>query len=305
MNELFSTTEKMIESNSNGNEYQKISDIDTIIKGKISSLSFHPNSNIIQISDATNVRLFQIDGNNNLLLEKYDINGTICTKFISDKELICIKEKSNGFSLIDIVKGNISAVNEKVAYRTFTQSENLLAFGSKSTSIHLFSRKTKFKVSEVIMNHPVNQISFSKDSNYLYGVGDSYIYIWDVRKNNRPISVHQDPGSIQTLGLSVCNKFYATGDKSGVVNLYKNEAKTPFKVFMNLVTQVDLMEFSRNETVLAYGSSKKENTLRILNLNNFQITPLKAKSIDDLSFSYQDDFLSVASKNRATLYKKC
>lgn len=306
MNELFSTTEKMIESSTVGIDFKKISDVtDQKIAGRITSLSFHPNANIIQVSDQKQVRLFQVDGNNNLLLEKYDIKEPILSNFISDKELVVIRDKINGFSLIDIVKGNIRSVNEKVQYKSFSQSDNLLAFGSNSTSIQLFSRKTKFKIGEVKMNVPVNRISFSKDSNHLYGVGESSIYIWDVRNNNRPISIHQDVGSLNTLGLALCSKYYATGDKSGVVNLYKTEAKTPFKVLMNLVTAVDVMEFSHDETVLAYGSSKKENTLRILNLNSYKVTPLKSKIVDDLSFSFQDDYLSVASKSRANLYKKC
>jgi U3 small nucleolar RNA-associated protein 18 len=307
---IFNSTQKLIDKVSDKTTWIAVFDANGANRsGNVHHVAFHPRSDIISIVDDTNsVRLFQVASHDSLLVDKYKVQGVHFADWISDNELVVLARNKYGFTVIDINKSStseIKAFGNEFLFKSFDKNDSMMAFASENNSVMLTSIKSKLKIGEIKMNSTPTKVSFSKDGNHLYTIGEDKIYIWDIRNGNRPISIHNDHGSINTLSIATSSKYYATGSSSGVVNIYQNGTTTPYKSLMNLVTGVDLLKFTHDGSKLIFASTKKSNTVRVCSFPTMKVGPVYQfdESPSHLDISSTDSFLAVGSQKRVRLFK--
>jgi U3 small nucleolar RNA-associated protein 18 len=168
------------------------------------------------------------------------------------------------------------------------------------------------------------------------------LYTWDLR-SQRCMQQQRDEGAIDctALALSADSSYLATGDSSGVVNVYRRPAgllspvklddtdvagatsspaaagfgvqpaaPAPLKALMNLTTSIDSLSFSHDSQMLLMGSRLKKDSLRIVHLPSLTVfanwptsrSPLQY--VHSAAFSPHSGFLGIGNaKGRALLYR--
>jgi U3 small nucleolar RNA-associated protein 18 len=123
------------------------------------------------------------------------------------------------------------------------------------------------------VNDNVNAIAFSPDSKYLFTYGDAKdVHIFDLAsRSHECLHRFNDYGCLSGKSIAITNnmQYLATGDKSGVINVYnyddvtKNANPKPVKSFMNLTTPCTSLKFNCTGEILAACSSFSENACKL------------------------------------------
>jgi len=164
------------------------------------------------------------------------------------------------------------------------------------------------------------------------------IYSWDLR-SQRCLHQHRDDGAVgcTSIAISPDSSLLATGDSSGVVNLYRRpaglllpvdqggqgggaaaisrfgsapSAAPPLKSFMNLTTTVDSLTFNHDSQLLMVASRMKRDALRLVHLpsltvfSNWPTSKSPLNYVHCAAFSPHSGFLGIGNaKGRALLYR--
>jgi len=139
----------------------------------------------------------------------------------------------------------------------------------------ILNPKTKQFNFELKMNETCLDVSFSQNSNYLFTVGETgNIYQWDLRKR-AIVDKMSDCASLKTTAIDCSKGFLATGNSTGLVNLYLNNGEKtqpqPVKVFDNLDTEISTLKIDTNSEMLFFASKWKKNAIRVANINNKKV----------------------------------
>ncbi|EAN33048.2 U3 small nucleolar RNA-associated protein 18-like protein [Theileria parva strain Muguga] len=101
---------------------------------------------------------------------------------------------------------------------------------------------------------------------------DSNIYEFDVR-GGKCRRKFKDPNSVHVTAFSTFNSnrnsYFATGTKSGYVNLYRTNSDKPFKVLDNLTTEITSLKLS--EEFGLFSSVHKKNSVRLVYNDNYNV----------------------------------
>eukprot|EP00775_Hariotina_reticulata_P010513 gene10513-10672_t len=216
-------------------------------------------------------------------------------------------------------------------------SNPLLAFLGDAGHIGLVSLSSRTPVGSLKMNGSARAAAFSSDGKTLVTAGgDGVIYTWDLR-SQRCLHQQRDEGAVgcTSIAISPDNSFLATGDSSGVVNVYQRPAGLllpvglggadgfssgrfgsapqggpPLKSFMNLTTTIDSLAFNHDSQLLMVGSRMKRDALRLVHLpsltvySNWPTSKSPLNYVHCAAFSPHSGFLGIGNaKGRALLYR--
>ncbi|CAH0481015.1 unnamed protein product [Peronospora belbahrii] len=231
----------------------------------VQSVQFHPNGQLLLTAglDKT-LRLFQVDGSNNAKVESVFVQDLpmLDAKFTMAGQRAVLTGPRQYFFSYDIEAGKITKIPG------------------------LYGRKEKKRNTFVVSNNG-ETIVFMGSNGYLDVVSaksyesmgsDGQVYKWDMR-TRRCVFVHDNEGSLGSFALAASDNYYATGLKSGVVNIYDNAALTatpkPCKALMNLTTEVNHLVFNANAEILAIASRDMKNSLKLVHMPSLTVSSYK------------------------------
>lgn len=236
------------------------------------------------------LRLFQADGLQNTKLQGavFDNTPIHCARFTPDGRHVVVSGRRKYFFCFDSESGEVERIHrisgrQEKSLENFEISPkgNLIAFIGAGGVVILVSLLTKQWVANLKMNGTATCVAFSATGDELFAVGsDGEVYIWDV-DTRECIRRHRDYGCVNgtSIAVSPCGRYYATGSDSGVVNLYaRNDESsrtnpTPRKEFSHLTTSIDFIQFNHSGELLAFGSHRKKDSLRMVHVESRTVFP--------------------------------
>ncbi|KAJ1824344.1 U3 snoRNP protein [Coemansia sp. RSA 2671] len=300
------------------------------------SIHFHPTSNVLLTAglDKT-LRLFEVDGKENHKIQSIyfkDLSVTTA-QFIRGGQEVVVSGRRGYYYSVDVEQGSVNRINgipgHKMPSLEFMRGNingDRLAVMSNGGQIHLLSARTKQFIHTLPMNGVVRDISFTADGNYLWSTGlDNEVYQWDLRQNRCLSRWHDSTAFRPTcLGLSQDGSYYASGDNSGVVNIYDTNSVIagkaasdssmfnvkPFKSVNNLTTSIRGVKFNHSSEILGIFSRHKADQLKLVHLPtgsvfaNWPSMSSHLGNVQCIDFSPQSGFMAVGNDSgKALLYR--
>ncbi|KAJ2794835.1 U3 snoRNP protein [Coemansia guatemalensis] len=303
----------------------------------VQCVQFHPTATVLLTAglDKT-LRLFEVDGKENQKIQSIYIKDLPITtaQFIHNGKEIVVSGRRGFYYSVDVERGSVARINgvpghnklKCLEYMHGTTTGDRLAFVGNGGQIHLVSARTKQFVHTLSMNCAVRDASFTDDGNYLWSIGlDNEVYQWDLRQNSCVSRWHDSTVFRPTcLGISRDGSYYASGDGSGIVNLYDTRSMRsndddessaffsvkPFKAINNLTTSILGAKFSPNSEILGIYSRKKTDQLKLVHLptgsvfSNWPTVSSHLGHVQCIDFSPQSGFMAVGNDGgKALLYR--
>ncbi|KAJ2719553.1 U3 snoRNP protein [Coemansia sp. Benny D115] len=302
----------------------------------VSSVQFHPTSTVMMTAgmDKT-LRLFDVDGKENQKIQSIYFKDLPITtaKFINQGKEIVATGRRGWYYSVDVAKGSVTRIRgipgldmHNLEFLNASTTCDKMAVRSNNGQIHLISTSTKQLMNTLSMNGVVRDISFTADGNYLWSTGlDNEVYQWDLRQN-KCISRWHDSTTFKPtcLDISPDSTYYASGDKSGIVNIYNTATMKkkqmgssgafyevePFKVINNLTTSIRDVKFNHNSELLAFYSRAKTNQFRMVHLpsatvfSNWPTQQTGLNHVQCVDFSPHSGFIAIGNDvGRAMLFR--
>ncbi|KAI9310594.1 WD40-repeat-containing domain protein [Dichotomocladium elegans] len=273
------------------------------------------------------LRLFQIDGRVNPKIQSIflkDLKIT-CAKFHPSGNQVVVTGRQSFYYIYDVQSGTFDRCKsiwgrDERTLPSFNMSPcgKYIAFRGHGGHIILVSSLTKQWIGDLKMNKSIEGMSWSSDGKFLQSIAhDGEVYLWDVGQREC-VKRWRDDGAVfsTSFASSPNDKYYATGSRSGVVNLYdervlepNNTQPTPLHVIQNLTTQIETIRFNHDSQLMAIASHSKKDSLRMVHLPSGKVyrnwpterTPLGR--VTTAEFSRNSDYFAVANDvGRITLY---
>lgn len=309
----------------------------------IQSVRFHPQGRLMLTAGFDKrLRFFQIDGTTNTKIQSvfFPDMPIHSAEFTHDGTQAVVSGRRPFFYHCDIRTGKVHKVariigREEKSLERFAVSPDskTLAFTGKDGYIILVSNTSKQWIANLKMPAPVRALAFSSDGSQLLSTGvEGDVFRWDLR-TRRALLRHKDEGSMcgTAIAWSADSKYYAVGSDIGVVNVYDADRAAadvaaatarssifaamsatpkPLKSVMNLTTAIDQLKFSHDAQLLAMGSRRTKDALKLLHLPSFTVfsnwptskTPLHY--VSSLDISPHSGLLSIGNdRGRVLLYR--
>jgi len=238
------------------------------------------------------------------------------------------------FYLYDSVAGKLDMVprilgREEKSWESCTASPDgrTAAFCGNDGYVVLWDCHNKSWKADVKMNGSARSIAFTPDSNELITSGsDGDVYRWDLRNNNKCIERFSNQDGTMTTTLAASTRTLAVGAQSGVVNLYSEQqqqqkqrhpglslaqtTRDPLKSIMNLKTSADCLCFNDDGQILATGSRRETNSLKLVHVPtqtvfaNWPTSKTPLNYVWSVDFAPASRFLAIGTdKGKCLLYK--
>jgi U3 small nucleolar RNA-associated protein 18 len=294
-----------------------------VSKAVVQVIRWHPNGSILMTAgfDKT-IRLFDIDGLKNTRLQSAHFNDLPISsaQFSHSGNEIYLAGLHHSFYVYDILSAKIDRVDRIMGTKEEEfkmmlcgpHADSYIVFLGGKGQIHVVSPKTKKWVTTMKMNGSVKVAVFDKEGRLWTAGGRGEVYIWDMKSFTclRRFS-DEGGGRITAMSMSPTGEFFATGQDSGVVNVYnisdpessfhKSSNPTPTKSILNLTTKITNIEFNHDGQILAIASSTLRNQMRLIHVPTFRVfqnwptekTPIGRVSA--LSFSPEGNWLAVGN----------
>ncbi|KAI9911847.1 hypothetical protein PsorP6_009043 [Peronosclerospora sorghi] len=329
--EIFRSTGKMLEDSGDRLPQGELSVIrmkdanqHAVSNAVVQSVQFHSNGQLMLTAGLDkSLRLFQVDGSNNAKVENVFVKDLpmMDAKFTLGGERAVLTGPRPYFFSYDIEAGKISKIpglygRKEKKRETFSISSNgdtIVLMGSNGY-MDVVSAKSYELIGSLKMNGSTKSAAFCENDLYLLSTGsDGQIYKWDMR-TRRCMFVHDDEGSLGNYAIAACDKCYATGSKSGVVNIYDNAVLAakpkPRKALMHLTTRADRLKFNASSEILAMASSDTKDSLKMVHMPSLTVfsnwptaqTPLHY--VTAMDFSPNSGYFAIGNaKGRVLLYR--
>jgi U3 small nucleolar RNA-associated protein 18 len=266
----------------------------------IQSVEFHPSKTDLMLTAGLDkgLRLFKLEDETRKMLQtiSFEDMPLLRAAFTPWCRVLCTGRRKY-FYIYDMIKAfaqritiqGISSTNVK-SFESFAIQHNshdpLAAFLGNDGCIPLISLKSNLVTGQIQSNGTVRCAAFSSAPYGLWTLGgDCVLHNWDLRMQ-RCIERVVDQGTTKPTSLA-CSKdgrWLATGSDMGFVNIYScnkflssdcvHNSMGPCtttsipteKVFTNLTTSVDTIEFSSDSKILVIASRLKRDSLRVIHL---------------------------------------
>ncbi|XP_077475997.1 U3 small nucleolar RNA-associated protein 18 homolog [Stigmatopora argus] len=296
----------------------------------LTSLQFHPSAQVALTAGLDcALTLFQVDGKTNgqiqsVHLDRFPVHKARFTR--EGDAVVATGLKNKMFYVYDMIEGRVMPVQhvrglQEARVKEFCvcpEGGALMLTGSRGY-LHKLTLKTKEVVSSMKMNGEVVDVALSADGSKVFAHSeDGEVYVWDAR-SNRCLGKFPDDGCVAgtAIAASPDGRYLACGSRSGVVNLYRQEAclnsanPRPLKAFMNLVTPVTALAFNPSSEILAMASRHEDEAVKLVHLagasvfSNFPIFKRKVLyRTSCMDFSPHGGFFSLANnKGHAPLFR--
>ncbi|XP_077590747.1 U3 small nucleolar RNA-associated protein 18 homolog [Stigmatopora nigra] len=296
----------------------------------LTSLQFHPSAQVALTAGLDGaLSLFQVDGKTNgqiqsIHLDRFPVHKARFTR--EGDAVVATGLRNKMFYVYDMMEGRVMPVPHVRGLRESRVKEfcvcpeggALLLTGSRGY-LHRLTLKTKEVVSSMKINGEVVDVALSADGSKVFVHSeDGEVYVWDAR-SSRCLCKFFDDGCVAgtAIAASPDGHYLACGSRSGVVNLYRQEAclnsanPKPLKAFMNLVTPASALAFNPSSEILAMASRHEDEAVKLVHLasatvfSNFPI--FKSKVLyrtSCMDFSPHGGFFSLANnKGYAPLFR--
>ncbi|KAJ1667020.1 U3 snoRNP protein [Coemansia sp. RSA 1646] len=300
----------------------------------VSAVQFHPTANVMLTAglDKT-LRLFEVDGKDNQKIQSIFFKDLPISsaQFIRGGQEVVVSGSRRWYYSVDVEKGAVTRISgipglptlKSLKYMHGCNSGDRIAVMSNDGQIHLVSARTKQFIRTLPMNGVVRDVSFTADGNYLWSIGtDNEMYQWDLRQN-QCVSRWHDQSMFRATHMEVSSdsSYYASGDHSGMVNIYDvNAIKTqansaflnvkPFKALNNLTTSISGLRFNHSSEILGIFSNKTQGQLKLAHLptgtvfSNWPSMSSNLGFVQCIDFSPHSGFMAVGNdKGKAMLYR--
>ena len=293
----------------------------------VRSVDWHPNGQVLLTAGLDkSLHLFHIDGKENTKLQTTHFKEMpiFQAEFTPSGSEVILAGRRKFFYSYDVEKGKVTKIpgiqgRQEKSFEQFKLSPcgQYISFLGQHGDVIMLSAKTKLPISTITMNGTVRAIDFSADGQYLFSTGgDSDVYQWDLRMQNRCVHRFSDSSALKPSALAVSNGFIASGDESGMVNLYnsseclKQTTPSPFKSIGNLTTYIDHVKFNHDSQLMAFASRVKKDQLRVAHLPSGRVysnwptanTPLGY--VQCLDFSPNGGYLAIGNdKGKVLMYR--
>jgi WD40 repeat protein len=300
---------------------------DRSYNGPVKQVQFHPTSKMALVALARGqVDLYEIDGERNRYIQNIKLpfsKGPFCSFKPDGSSIVISSENFRGnFFSYDMIKGEIKKYAVKVGKEQrditdFRFDDDFMACRKEGSSeVLVLSARTYENAFSLKLNEPAKVVRFSKNNEIYIAGENARVYVWDTRKTSLCKHRFQDDGSIHTNSFDISNSagFLSIGSDCGIVNSYNisdcmaNKFPTPIRVYSNLKTPINLLEYNHSGELLLFGSSEQSGAIRMShNLSGmiYRNFPLPGKDYGKLSsacFSPLSGYIALASsKGRAYL----
>lgn len=300
---------------------------DRLYNGGVKQVQFHPKSKMAMVTlSRGQVDLYEIDGERNRYIQNIKLPYTkqpYCA-FRPDGDSIVISSdnyRGNFFSY-DMISGSI----KKYSIQVGTQAKEITDFRihgdymacrkEESSEILVLSSRTYENAFSFKLNEPAKVVRFSGDNEIFIAGANSRVYVWDLRKTSLCKHRFQDEGAVHTSSFDISNSagFLSIGSDSGIVNSYNisdcmtSKFPTPTRVYSNLKTEIDLLEYNHSGELLLFGSTHLNSAFRMTHTpsgtvyRNFPQLNRDYGKVMSLTFSPLSGYLAAGSlKGRAYL----
>ncbi|KAM9296648.1 U3 small nucleolar RNA-associated protein 18 homolog [Gastrophryne carolinensis] len=297
----------------------------------LTAVQFHPSAQVLMTAGLDrSVSLFQVDGKLNpkiqsIYLQKFPV---FRAQFSADGEqVIATGLQHKIFYVYDMMGGSIIPVTmirgldeNRIQQFEVSPDGSFMLLNGSAGYLHLLSMKTKELIGSMKTNAKPVRAAFSHDSSTIFSNSDDGdVYVWDV-KSRRCLNRFHDDGSLcgTSVAVSRDGTYISCGSNSGVVNIYNtddcllNPNPKPLKSIMNLVTTASSQVFSPQTEILALGSHKMDDAVKLVHIPSFTVFsnfPVYGKRkaihlVRSMDFSPHSGFFSIANnKGEALLYR--
>lgn len=295
-----------------------------------------------------NLQLFQIDGKENPKIQsiRFKDMKPLTAQWNPSGDKIYAAGMRKFYYVYDVQSGVVDRCHsvfddQETALRDFCISPcgQYIAFTLQGGHIGLASMLTKEWVGDLKMNGSVDSVTWSSNSQYIYGAGSAgTIYQFDVGQREC-VKQWEDDGAVNNacIQMSPNDQYLATGyvficmirenygetnmcftfnsSSSGYVNLYNRKGllsetnPKPFKSFGHLTTRANIIKFNHDSQIMAIASATKNKELKMVHLPSGKVFPnwpterSPIKRVQDLDFSPNSDYMAIALHNgRCLLY---
>ncbi|KAF3934864.1 hypothetical protein ABW19_dt0202853 [Dactylella cylindrospora] len=279
----------------------------------IQSLSFHKTHPLLLSAGFDHVlRLYHIDKKTNPPATSLYIQGTPIhtAAFHPDGKRVFASGRRRYFHIWDLESGKV----EKVT-RIYGSSEHqksmekfklspcgrFMALCGSHGYVNVLDAKTGQWVASVVVEGVVADVCWSIGGKTLV-VANTGGEIWEWDSSERRVENRWvDEGGVGLTRISLGgagDRWCTVGSKSGVVNIYDRKEKVevegmpkPKRALGNLVTEINVVEFSEDGQLLCVGSKEKRDALRMVHLpsctvyKNWPTTSTPVGSINCAAFA--------------------
>ncbi|EPS44084.1 hypothetical protein H072_1955 [Dactylellina haptotyla CBS 200.50] len=253
----------------------------------IQSLSFHKTHPLLLSAGFDHVlRLYHIDKKTNPPATSLYLQGTPIhtAAFHPDGKRVIAGGRRRYFHIWDLESGKVEKITRIYGNQEHQKSMEkfklspcgrFMALCGAHGYVNILDAKTGQWVSSVVVEGVVADISWSIGGKTLF-VANKGGEIWEWSSSERKIEsrwVDEGGVGLTTISLGGNDRWCAVGSQSGVVNIYDRKEKvkveghpTPKRALGNLVTGINVLEFSDDGQLLCMGSKDKRDALRMVHL---------------------------------------
>ncbi|XP_055598050.1 U3 small nucleolar RNA-associated protein 18 homolog [Uranotaenia lowii] len=287
-------------------------------EGDITAVLFHPTSMVAIMTGMNGIAsIVAVDGTKNeklhtIGLKKFKI---ACCGMSSDGNEIILGSYRKFYHTYNLLSGQSYTLQIKDELWTMKNFEiskcgKYIAVTGGFGEIHLLDGRSKELIDTIQQNYACPSLCFTPDSKYLIAhSNDTMVSIYHLAKR-RFVNVFTDDGCVNGSFIIVCpnNRFLATGNRQGIVNIYllekvlKEKYPTPERVISNLTTAIGSIAFNCTSELMAIASPDVPDAIKLIHLKsgtvyrNFPMMKSDLGRVTRVQFSPGSGYLAVGSR---------
>ncbi|XP_058448230.1 U3 small nucleolar RNA-associated protein 18 homolog [Malaya genurostris] len=288
-------------------------------EGEITAINFHPSSMVAVITGMNGLAsIVAVDGIKNeklhtIGLKKFKI---ACSRLSPDGNEVLFGSFRKFYHLYNLISGRSDTLQLKgdgvwnMKNFEISKCGKYLAVAGGFGEIHLLDARSKELLTTIQQKHCCSSLCFSPDSKYLFSNStDSEVSVYDLQKR-RFANVFTDDGCVNGSVITICpnNRFVATGNKQGIVNIYsldkvlKDKFPLPDKTISNLTTSIGSIAFNVTSELVAIASPDISNAVKLIHIKsgtvyrNFPMVNATLGHVTQVQFSPGSGYLALGNR---------